>query len=622
MHVIATAGHVDHGKSTLVRALTGIEPDRWAEERRRGMTIDLGYAWTTLASGAEVAFVDVPGHQHFIGNMLAGLGPAPAVVLVVAADEGWRPQSAEHLAAVDALGIAHGLVVVTRSDLADPAPALAEALEHVGRTSLAGSPGLAVSARTGEGLGGLRAGLERLVSALPEPDRSDRLRLWVDRSFTVRGSGTVVTGTLGAGTVRVGDELLVRRSDGSSQAVIVRGLQSLGAPRDQVSAVARVAVNLRGVAVEDVGRGDVLLTTRAWRPSATLDVRVGSGRGGGDSAPSAPVAAGAATGAPHGGPESEPPLPPHVMLHVGTLAVEARVRPLGPGAVRLTLPAALTVVAGDRVLLRDPGSRRVVGGVVVDADPPALDRRGAGARRADVVRTLAGVPDLAAEVGRRGFMRRAEAELLGITVPPGERPASSVARRGDWLVDDDAWAAATTRLRAAVESRAHAAPIDPVLAVDAAGAAAGVPDRALVADLAAAAGLAVRDGRVGLPGRAAALPDAVEAGLRAIEGRLRREPFAAPEQHDLDAAGLGSRELAAAEGTGRIVRLEGDVVLLPTAPALAMRELAALTQPFTTSEARQALGTTRRVVIPLLEHLDRRGWTRRLDGSHREVRRG
>ncbi|HET8767424.1 MAG TPA: GTP-binding protein, partial [Pedococcus sp.] len=136
MHVLATAGHVDHGKSTLVRALTGIEPDRWAEEHRRGLTIDLGYAWTTLPSGEEVAFVDVPGHERFIGNMLAGLGPAPAVVFVVAADEGWRTQSAEHLAAVDALGLSHGLLVVTRSDLADPGPALADAGERLARTSL------------------------------------------------------------------------------------------------------------------------------------------------------------------------------------------------------------------------------------------------------------------------------------------------------------------------------------------------------------------------------------------------------------------------------------------------------------------------------------------------------
>src|SRR3954467_6326516 len=138
MQVIATAGHVDHGKSTLVRALTGIEPDRWAEEHRPGLTIDPGYAWTTLPSGEQVAFVDVPGHERFIGNMLAGLGPAPAVLLVVAADEGWRRQSEEHLAAVDALGLDRGLLVVTRSDLADPAPALAEARGRVSRSSLAG----------------------------------------------------------------------------------------------------------------------------------------------------------------------------------------------------------------------------------------------------------------------------------------------------------------------------------------------------------------------------------------------------------------------------------------------------------------------------------------------------
>ncbi|GAA2740855.1 selenocysteine-specific translation elongation factor [Terrabacter aerolatus] len=625
MHVIATAGHVDHGKSTLVRALTGIEPDRWAEERRRGMTIDLGYAWTTLPSGADVAFVDVPGHQRFIGNMLAGLGPAPAVVLVVAADEGWRPQSAEHLAAVDALGISRGLVVVTRSDLADPGPALAEALDHVGRTSLAGSAALAVSARTGQGLDALRAALDDLVAALPAPERDARTRLWVDRSFSVRGSGTVVTGTLGAGTVRVGDELVVHRTDGTSRSVGVRGLQSLGRARDEVAAVARVAVNLRGVGVDEVARGDVLLTPRAWHVTRTLDVRVvGTVSASPSGVPGAgPVGALGAVGAVGAvtGPLVPDPLPSHVMLHVGTLAVEARVRPLGPGAVRLALPAALPVVAGDRILLRDPGSRRVVGAVVVDADPPVLDRRGSAARRAAVVRSLDGAPDLAREVARRGCMRESEAESLGIVVPPGDRPGATVARRGAWLVDDATWQVAADRLHAAVRGRADAEPIDPVLALEAARAAAGVPDRALVTELAVTAGLEVRDGRVGLPGRRAVLSSGAEAGLSRIEERLRQRPFTAPEQHELDDAGLGSRELAAAEGTGRILRLPGGVVLLPNAPALAMRELAALPQPFTTSDARLALDSTRRIVIPLLEHLDARGWTRRLDGSHREVRR-
>ena len=200
MHVIATAGHVDHGKSTLVRMLTGMEPDRWAEERRRGMTIDLGYAWTSLPSGETLAFVDVPGHQRFIGNMLAGLGPAPAVMIVVAADEGWREQSTEHLAAATALGIRDGLLVVTRSDLADPADALAESRRHLAASTIADAESVAVSGATGAGLAELRAALDRLVARLPPPSVQERVRLWVDRAFTIRGAGTVVTGTLGAGT--------------------------------------------------------------------------------------------------------------------------------------------------------------------------------------------------------------------------------------------------------------------------------------------------------------------------------------------------------------------------------------------------------------------------------------
>jgi len=207
MHVIATAGHVDHGKSTLVRALTGMEPDRWAEERRRGMTIDLGFAWTALPSGEIVAFVDVPGHERFVPNMLAGIGPVPAALVVVAADEGWMPQSAEHLAALHALGVRYGLLAVTRTDLADPVPAMERARAEIAATSLGSVEAVAVSGATGEGLDALRSALDRLVAGLPAPDPVAPVRLWVDRSFTIRGSGTVVTGTLGAGSIRVGDAL-------------------------------------------------------------------------------------------------------------------------------------------------------------------------------------------------------------------------------------------------------------------------------------------------------------------------------------------------------------------------------------------------------------------------------
>jgi selenocysteine-specific elongation factor len=595
VHVIATAGHVDHGKSTLVRALTGIEPDRWAEEHRRGLTIDLGYAWTTLPSGEQVAFVDVPGHERFIGNMLAGLGPVPAVLLVVAADEGWRAQTTEHLAAVDALGLTHGLVVVTRSDLADPGPAMADALARVGRSSLTGSRAVAVSARTGAGLDELRESVDALVAGLPAPVVEGRTRLWVDRSFTIRGAGTVVTGTLGEGTIRTGDALLLHDAAGRERHVTVRGLQSLEQQRDAVSAVARVAVNLRGIAAEQVRRGDLLLTTGAWPTTTQLDVRLG---------------------------EELPNRPPlHVMVHVGTVAVEARVRPLGGAALRLTLPDPLPLTAGDRLILRDPGSRRIDGAVVVDADPPPLTRRGAAAARAEAVASQSARPSLEQEVGRRGAMTVDAVLALGVTVPDADRPAATVARRGGWLVADTTWEHWATRLREALQHKATREPLDPTLTLEAARAAADVPDRSLLADLTAYAGLEVRDGRVGAPGHRQALPEKVDAALRTLEARLADQPFAAPEQRELQAYGLGPREVAAAVRAGRLLRLDDDVVLLPTTPARAMRVLAGLPQPFTTSEARVALESTRRTVIPLLEHLDGRGWTRRVDGSHREIRK-
>jgi selenocysteine-specific elongation factor len=227
MQVIATAGHVDHGKSALVRALTGMEPDRWAEERRRGLTIDLGFAWMSLPGGERLAFVDVPGHERFVPNMLAGVGPVPAVLFVVAADGGWMPQSAEHLAAIDAVGIRHGLLAVTRSDLADPGPATRQALAKIAATSLGPVEAVAVSSVTGAGLPELRAALARLAAALPVADAAAPVRLWVDRSFSIRGSGTVITGTLPAGTVRTGQELLLTPSMRPAR---IRGIESLNEP--------------------------------------------------------------------------------------------------------------------------------------------------------------------------------------------------------------------------------------------------------------------------------------------------------------------------------------------------------------------------------------------------------
>src|SRR5580700_9621787 len=271
MHVVVTAGHVDHGKSALIRALTGQEPDRWAEERRRGVTIDLGFGWLTLPSGDQIAFVDVPGHERFVPNMLAGVGPVPAVMFVVAADEGWKPQSAEHLAVIDALGISNGLLVVTKSDLADPAAAIEQASGHIAATSLGAVPAVCVSSVTGAGMSDLFAALDQLGKALPEPDSGSPVRIWIDRAFSMSGSGTVVTGTLPAGTVHRGDELVVTPS---MRPVRVRDIQTLGESAPAATGVARVALNLRGVSKDSLARGMAIVQTGRWTATDVIDVRV------------------------------------------------------------------------------------------------------------------------------------------------------------------------------------------------------------------------------------------------------------------------------------------------------------------------------------------------------------
>ncbi len=590
MHVVATAGHVDHGKSTLVRALTGMEPDRWAEERRRGMTIDLGFAWTDLPSGRTVAFVDVPGHARFVGNMLAGVGPVPVVLFVVAADGGWQPQSEEHLAAIDALGVSSGLLAVTRSDLADPGPATAAALDRIATSSLGRVTAVAVSGVRGDGLERLRAALDRLLSALPAADPAAPVRFWIDRVFSVKGSGTVVTGTLGAGTLRVGEQLLAVGA--GRRPVRVRALQTLERSVEEARAVARVAVNLRGAQVGDLGRGDALLSPGRWPLPSVVDVALPEGAAGG--------------------------LPAELTLHAGSAAVRVQLRPLGTRAARLRLDRPLPLRPGDRALLRDPGGTRVpVGLTVLDVEPPALRRRGAAARRAVELPDRCDPPDPAGEVRRRGAVRRASLATWGLLEPDAAPPAGIVAV-GGWLVAPQLWQSWVQRLAAAVAAHAASSPLAGGLPAAAAGRAAGLPDPALLPPLVTEAGLVAESGRVGRPDARAVLPPAVEE----LRARLRTDPFAAAEAAELTERGLAAPVLAAAVRAGRLAQFGPGIYLLPDAAEVAVRRLATLAQPFTLSAARQALGTTRRVAVPLLEELDRRGATRRVDGVRRELRAG
>jgi selenocysteine-specific elongation factor len=670
MQVIATAGHVDHGKSTLLRALTGMDPDRWAEEKRRGMTIDLGFAWLKLPSGERIAFVDVPGHERFVPNMLAGVGPVPAVLFVVAADEGWKPQSAEHLAVVDALGIRSGLLVITKSDLADPAPALAQATAQIARTRLGVVPAVTVSAVTGDGLAEMVAALDQLTQSLPVPDPGDAVRLWVDRAFTMTGSGTVVTGTLPAGTVHRGDELVVTPA---CRPVRVRDIQTLGESAPAATGVARVALNLRGVAKENLARGMAIVQAGRWTTTDLVDIRIygqdpaspglaspgvaspgvastdlaGPGTADGDAAspgqPAAePPAAELPAGDPGAGPDLAARLPRTVTLHIGSARTVARVRPLAGDIARLSLRDALPMHVGDAVLLRDPGAAGaagpgaghapgtgpdgmsnagagwpgVLGAVVLDVAPPPLTRRGAAAAAARELATWPSQPGAAELLRRHGLLRASALLAMGVREHPD--PVT-----GEWLADPGRWAALAAELGEVLAAHAAREPLAAGLPVEAARAALGLPDRRLVTALArppfrVSAGLVQLMPSAG--GVAPGLPDSVAAAVRILRADLAQAPFAAPDAERLRKLGLDVRAVAAAERAGLLLRISDQIVLAPGADEAAACILAALPQPFTAADARLALSTTRRTAIPLLEFLDRAGVTERLPDDRRQVR--
>jgi selenocysteine-specific elongation factor len=563
MYVIATAGHVDHGKSTLVHRLTGMWPDRLAEEQRRGLTIDLGFAWTEI-DGRELAFVDVPGHERFVANMLAGVGPVPAVMFVVAATEGWMPQSDEHLAALDALGVRHALLVISKADLADPSPAIEQARERFAGTSLA-EPPVVLSTD----LDRVRAELLALVDQLPEPDRAADMRLWVDRSFTVRGAGTVVTGTLAAGTIRVGDEL-----EHDRRRVTVRGLQSLGRDQTEVAAVARVAANLRGIDRQHIGRGDTVRTPGAWLDTTEIDVALRS------------------TGELHR----------QLVLHVGSAAVPVHVRPLGTAAARLRLTRPLPLRVRDIGLLRDPGEHRIAAGIeVLDVRPPQLRRRGAARARAEELASGSVRPPVCA---RADELRAMGFAVTGLPV-------------GEWIVGQQWWAERREAALASVQRWAPEHDIAAGMPLETLRQQVGLPAAELVPKLLDGTGLQVADGLVRPPG--AVLPPRVDKAVRTVEEWLAADPFRAPEADELAELKLGTRELAAAVRAGRLTRIADGVVLGPHALDRAAAVLQTLPQPFTVSEAKRALSTTRRVAVPLLEQLDARRITRRADDGTRTV---
>jgi selenocysteine-specific elongation factor len=559
MGVIATAGHADHGKSTLVQRLTGMPPV-------------LGSSWTALPSGRRVGLVDMPASAT-----LTGLCPVSAVLFVVAADAGWMPQSSEHLAALQALGIRHGLLVITRSDLADPLPVLRRARVHLAGTTLAEAEPVVVSASTGEGIEHLRAALDRLADHMPLPDPHASVRLWVDEA-----TGTVVTGTLPGGTLHTGDELVVAPT---GRRVQVQSLRWLGRPTSEVTAPGRVAVNLNGIDPRRVRPGQALVAVGGWRFVSVIDVRLTMLER-------------------SGMPARE------LVLYIGSAAIPAKVQYLGPAVARLSLRSPLPLRIGDSGLLHDRARHSVVAGVtVLDILPPGLKLPGAVVERAVELSKRDIVADGMAELRRRGMVRRGDLIAMGCTVP--RAPAV-----GEWLFDPDRFQKLRNALLDAVKDYAAGHPDDPAMPKPEAAQALGLPDRRLVEPLARASrGLGIRM----LAGRLVMGPrDALET----VSEQLALDPFAAPEQPRLSELGLTPKRLDAAVAKGRLMRLADGVYLRPDAIDLAKVALRDLPELFTVSQVRTALRTSRRVAVPLLELLDAQGVTERLDASQRRLRKG
>jgi selenocysteine-specific elongation factor len=588
MRVVATAGHVDHGKSTLVRALTGTDPDRFEEEKRRGLTIDLGFAWTTLPRSGPVELVDVPGHVRFISNMLAGVAVVEAGLLCVDAREGWRAQSEEHLRILDVIGLPAGVVALTKCGLVDDDELAAVRRQVEGRlagTVLDGAPVVACDAVDGVGLDELRATLDDVLATRSgDGDDEGRPRLWVDRSFTIGGAGTVVTGGVGHGAFTPGDRVAVVGAGGVAPAR-VRGIQALGEPVDRAPAATRAALNLAGVDRHGVGRGDAVVHPDAWTLTPVVDatLHVLSGLDHEVSARGAYLA------------------------YVGTgehavrlrLLDGSRLAPGESGPVRLHLPHPLPLAPGDRFVLRESGRQELVGGgEVVDSAPSRAGNRRVTTATAAAV--AAGTDLVAGDVPAEYDWFRADelARRLGVRVE---------ATVGPWVVSAATRDGARTALLKRVQ---QSRPVG----LDVGGL--GERDQAVL-------DLLTTDGTVEVvAGYAVAPAWRDELAGHPVVRALQRQMFSPPP---LGAGGgVDPALLRALLRRGLVVTRDGLYFAGGVRDA-AVRALARVARDhpegFTVSQARQALGTTRKWAVPLMELLDEARLTVR-HGDRRTLRDG
>jgi selenocysteine-specific elongation factor len=569
MRVVATAGHVDHGKSTLVKALTGEDPDRWPEEKARGLTIDLGFAATALPSGREIAFVDVPGHGRLVKNMLAGVGSVDACLFVVDATEGWKEQSEEHLRILEIVGVRDGVVALTKVGLVDDERSQLAALEvqeRLAGTFLADAEVVEVDVPARIGVDGLRQSLDRLVARVPASPDLGRSRLWVDRSFSVQGFGTVVTGTLTGGSMTVGQEVVI---DPGGHHGRIRSLQSHRSKLVEASPGRRLAVNVSGLARSDARRGQVLVQPGQWHLTTTFDATLD-------------VLSGVDHPVGHRG---------AYVVYIGSGEFPARLRLIGSHDVRpgeagtarflLKTTAGIPLAPGDRYVLRESGRFETVGGgEVLDVEPVVPPGRAQPSR------------SIARVISERGWV---EADhLFRIT---GQRVEPTVGR---WVVDPSVLTAAGADLIGQCRA-AGADGVDLALLDE--------RERAIVDD--GLVGVDVRGGR--LVDSSVARPEGMSEGARRVLERLDRGGWSPELPPPSDRAALRELErLGLAVEAGEIWFSASSV---HSAVEVLGRLLEARPDGFAVSEARDALGSSRKYVVSLLTYLDSTGVTRRRGDS-------
>lgn len=580
MSVVGTAGHVDHGKSTLLERITGRDPDRWEEEKQRGLTIDLGFVWTTLPSGRQVSFVDVPGHERFIKNMLAGIEAIDLALLVVAADEGWMPQTEEHVAVLDLLEIRSAIVAITKTDRVDAdlvELAALETSERLEGSTLQGSAVIPVSAVSGAGIDELVAALDQ---QLGDEAEGDDPHLWVDRKFSVSGVGTVVTGTLLGGATRQGAEL---QPYPGGQTVRVRGIESHEMPLAAVGPGRRVALNLAGD-TESIGRGTLLARPDSRRPTDRLLAKVEAARH--------------TDGIPDRG---------SFHVHTGTAAVPARLRWLGGGTALIRLDTPVPLRYGDRFIIRDSGRRAVVaGGSVTDPRP---------GKKGQEVRQSAGVTtDLTPGQAADALLEvRGVANQQELTADTGGTPSRGVSSGDDWL-STGRHHQLGKRIDSAVAAYHDEYPLRPGLPLATLASQLNV-SRAIAQHLVeSSSNLSLTEGVVAVGDRTTTLTPEQEDAWSRAEERLVDSGFNPPRLAEL---AVDPELVHSLVRQGRLVQISEDLVYLPETIERLVGEIRDMPGEFTVADFRDKLEVSRKYAVPILEWADGQAMTIRTGDKRR-----